>query len=214
MLFRTENLSVGYKKLIPILKDISMEMDKGQMLALIGANGSGKTTFVRTIAGLLEHLDGDFQLGRDTRLSIVPQMKSIKMEFPMTLFKALELSQKSSSPFFRKWEPDSREREILRKTGLSEILDLLIRECSGGQLQKFLIARSLLSPANLLFLDEPMDALDQDSQAEIMELFQEMKTEEKRGFFVITHNLSSGWMSHFDSIYRIEGQNLAKVESS
>lgn len=185
-------------------------MEPGQLLALVGANGSGKSTLIRTVSGLLAPLSGKLNLGEDTRISLVPQSKTLKLEFPMTILQALNLSTRQGWFPFQKWTPNHEEEEILDRTGVGEILHLLLRECSGGQLQKYLIARSLLSRANLIFLDEPMDALDSTSQVRIWELIEEFAVKRKIGFFVITHNLSEIHLNRYDGIFEIQGKSIIR----
>lgn len=185
-------------------------MDTGDLIALVGANGSGKTTLVRTIAGLLKPLSGVVRIDPDTRISLVPQSKSLRIEFPMTLYQALANSKNFGINPFKKWIPNSEEEDILERTGVTGILNLLLRECSGGQLQKFLIARSLLSDANLIFLDEPLDALDETSQEDIMKLLIEYSVAKEKGFFIITHHLSKQWLGQYTQVLAIKEKGLTE----
>ncbi|MCC5815074.1 MAG: ATP-binding cassette domain-containing protein [Leptospira sp.] len=210
MLFSTKNLTIGYRKTTPVLRDINVHLEKGQRIALLGANGSGKSTLVKTISGLLPPLSGHIHLDPKMKISLVPQMKNLKLEFPMSIYDSLVLSQSSHLPFWKKWKPNQLDQEILDRTGVKEIQNLLLRECSGGQLQKFLIARSLLSGANLLFLDEPMDALDSSSQQNILDLFLDIQKEKVLGLFMITHNISKNWLGYFHRVYRIVGESIVE----
>ncbi|WCL48356.1 metal ABC transporter ATP-binding protein [Leptospira sp. GIMC2001] len=210
MLFTTKDLSVGYRADQVILRHVDIAMLEGQIVALVGANGSGKTSLVRTITGLLKPLSGSYEFAEAVSNSLVPQAKSLKLEFPLTIRDALAMSQSiSRSPFFR-WTPTSNELELMEKIGILEIQDLLLRECSGGQLQKYLIARSLLSGAKLVFLDEPMDALDEKSQKDIFDVLKE-KASDGVGFFIITHNLSQKWLNHFDQVLKIQDKDVIKL---
>jgi ABC-type Mn2+/Zn2+ transport system ATPase subunit len=210
MLFSTEYLSIGYRKSSPILQDIHVHLKQGERIALLGANGSGKSTLVKTISGLLSPLSGKIHLDPKRKISLVPQMKNLKLEFPMSIYDSLVLSQSSHLPFWKKWKPNQMDQEILERTGVSNIQELLLRECSGGQLQKFLIARSLLSGANLLFLDEPMDALDSSSQQGILDLFLDLQKKKVLGLFMITHNISKNWLGYFHRVYKIQGDSIVE----
>jgi ABC-type Mn2+/Zn2+ transport system ATPase subunit len=211
--FYTDHLSIGYRRDYVILEDISIQINSGSLCALIGANGSGKSTFVKTIAGLIKPLSGKFYRAVGIRMSMVPQAKKIKIEYPLTVKKVLSLDMEASGFFFSRKEFEPNEMEILEKIGIDTILNYLIKECSGGQLQKVLLARSLLSGANLIFLDEPLDALDHQSQNNIFELIKEQSKQLDKTFFVITHNVHDSWMSNFDRFLVVEGKKISEVHN-
>ncbi len=207
-LILTSDLAVGYRKECPLIQGLNLCIQTASMIALLGPNGSGKTTLIRTLTGLIPPLDGKVFRNSSVRFSLVPQMKTIRLEFPMTVYDSLNLSLGRGGAILRRWNPDSEEAEILERTGTNRFLNLLLRECSGGQLQRFLIARALLSKSNLVFLDEPIDALDSDSQIEILHLLKDMQERRRMSFFLITHNLVAVWRSALDEILRIEDRSL------
>lgn len=205
LLLKTDNLYVGYKVNYPLIKNLNIQILEGESIVLQGSNGSGKTTLIKTLCGLHMPLKGKVQKSYNCTVSQVPQMKNIALEFPMTIKDALFLYRNS---FWTKKTLTPEEEYILEKTKVKEYWNLLLRECSGGQLQRFLIARSLLSGANLIFLDEPLDALDPEGQESIFHLFQEWKDKKKISIFLITHNLDEEWKSWFQKSYWIRSGEL------
>lgn len=149
--FQTKNLCIGFDSRYPILNEIEITLNKGDFACLLGSNGSGKSTFVRTISGIIPKCCGDFILAPDIKISMVPQFKKMQFQYPLTVKEVLLLTEKFT--IFPKKNFTNEQSILLEKMGIEPILNLLVRECSGGQLQKVLIARSLLSDANLIFLD-------------------------------------------------------------
>lgn len=209
--FYTKDLTIGYRKSFSILENINLEVPKGTICALIGSNGSGKSTFVKTIAGLVKQLNGTYHHAKNSSISMVPQVKKIRIDYPITVQKMLTLPEEAGKWIFRKVGFLEAGIEVLKETDVYPILNLMIRECSGGQLQKVLIARSLLSNANLIFLDEPMDALDRKSQERIFELLKRQSIEFQKTFFVITHNTHDSWMSNFDVFYKVKDKTIVRI---
>ena len=130
------------------------------------------------------------------------------MEYPITVEKVLKLPQESKGLFFRKVKFSPQEEELLQEIGIQPILKQLLGECSGGQLQKVLIARSLLCQPDLIFLDEPMDALDAASRETILKLLQKNMQERKTSLFIITHNLAKDWLANFNHIFQIQDDTI------
>lgn len=202
---RTENLCVGYTKDSPILNDINLTINEGDMCTLSGSNGSGKSTFIKTISGLIKKCCGEYILAENTRISHVPQFKKLQYHYPLKVKDMLLLSPSWS---FKKKSLTEENRILLEKLNILRIENQLIRECSGGQLQKVLIARSLLADANLVFLDEPLDALDSDSKRTITSLLREEALKKHRTFFIITHNEEKSWLVEFNRRFYIEGMKI------
>jgi len=212
IIFSAKKLFIGYSANGPVLKNIDLEIYKGQYCALLGSNGSGKTTFIRSIAGLMPSISGSLQIGENTSISMVPQFKKMKLEYPLTVREVIFLSGKFDFLFRKKSPITDKQLTILKEIGVYHLLNKLIRECSGGELQKILIARSLLSGAELIFLDEPMDALDNDSRIQISHLLLKYSKENKTTFFIITHNIEKTFIDDFDRVFQIKDRILKEVK--
>lgn len=204
-------LSVGYKKTQPILHNVNLALYEGEIAALIGANGSGKSTLIRTWVRLIPKLSGEIYIRKDVKLSLVPQFKNINFSFPLKVRDVI-LQPRNAKFFFRKQQFSHSEFEILEILEITKILDHLISECSGGQLQKVLISRSLFSEASLIFLDEPLDALDAKSTQTALSLLKQESKLNNKTFFVITHNLDSEFISKFHKIYKIKENTILSVQ--
>jgi|JI10StandDraft_1071094.scaffolds.fasta_scaffold01402_25 ABC-type Mn2+/Zn2+ transport system ATPase subunit len=208
--FQTKNLCIGFDSRYPILNEIEITLNKGDFACLLGSNGSGKSTFVRTISGIIPKCCGDFILAPDIKISMVPQFKKMQFQYPLTVKEVLLLTEKFT--IFPKKNFTNEQSILLEKMGIEPILNLLVRECSGGQLQKVLIARSLLSDANLIFLDEPLDALDSDSKNIVTEILKKETKEKNKTAFIITHHIEKNWLSEFNRKFSVEGIHIKELK--
>lgn len=208
--FQTKNLCIGFDSRYPILNEIEITLNKGDFACLLGSNGSGKSTFVRTISGIIPKCCGDFILAPDIKISMVPQFKKMQFQYPLTVKEVLLLTEKFT--IFPKKNFTNEQSILLEKMGIEPILNLLVRECSGGQLQKVLIARSLLSDANLIFLDEPLDALDSDSKNIVTEILKKETKEKNKTAFIITHHIEKNWLSEFNRKFSVEGIHIKEIK--
>jgi ABC-type Mn2+/Zn2+ transport system ATPase subunit len=204
-IFTTKDLSVGYRQDAPILTGVNLNIGYGEICALLGPNGSGKSTFIKTIADLLEPLSGNYILSKGTNISMVPQAKKFNLNYPLTVTDMLSLPKQAQKFFCHKSTFSEWQKELLEKIGILGFEKNLLRECSGGQLQKVLIARSLLSGADLIFMDEPMDTLDRDSQETIFSILKDYVSPKNKTLFIITHNSFSDWLSNFHRSFQING---------
>jgi zinc transport system ATP-binding protein len=202
-IFQTKELTIGYNTQDPILSGMNFSVKEGEIVAMTGPNGAGKSTFLKTLCRFMKPISGriDYHQSKQ-QFSMVPQFKNLQMNYPLNVEEVLRLPGEAKK-LFGKYKFSAKDEEIMEKTGVNSFRKNLIRECSGGQIQKVLICRSLISGANLMILDEPLDALDANSQKEMFQLFQE-KTKERVSFFIITHNITEGWLSNFHKILKIE----------
>ncbi|MCB1141828.1 MAG: ATP-binding cassette domain-containing protein [Leptospiraceae bacterium] len=209
-LFFTKDLTVGYTKNYPILKNININFSPGTISAIIGANGTGKTTFMKTLSGLLKPLSGKLIRNPDLRMTLVPQLKRINMGYPITVEKVLKMPEEANGFFpFYKFTKD--QLEILEKLEILKYRDSLLRECSGGQIQKVLIARSLISNSNLILLDEPLDALDKKTRNMIFSMFINKINEQNASILIITHHLNHDWSDQFSRVLKTNEGRLEEV---
>lgn len=207
--FQTKNLCIGFDSRFPILNQIDLTLNQGDFACLLGSNGSGKSTFVRTISGIIPKCCGDYTLGKDVKISMVPQFKKMQFQYPLTVKEVLFLSEKFT--FFPKSKFTEEQSQLIEEMGISPILNLLVRECSGGQLQKLLIARSLISEANLIFLDEPMDALDSKSKEIVTKILKSQIKTKNKTIFIITHHIEKNWLSEFNRKFMVEGTLIKEI---
>ncbi|MDF3819396.1 ATP-binding cassette domain-containing protein [Leptospira sp. 96542] len=208
---KTENLSVGYRKNFPVITDVSFSILPSKSYALVGGNGSGKTTLFRTLTALLQPLGGSIQVAKSISTSYVPQAKKMSLNFPLSVEEVLYMPQNIGLSFLPKKRYSEKDAELFEKTGIKDILKKQISQCSGGQLQRVLILRSLLTNANLIFLDEPMDSLDHKSRDLFQDVLFDYLKQGERSLFFITHSLEHDWKTGFDEIFEIDDGKFYKI---
>ncbi|MEX0569575.1 MAG: metal ABC transporter ATP-binding protein, partial [Candidatus Njordarchaeota archaeon] len=182
VLIHVRNLSAGYNK-IPVIENVSFELFQSQIFVIMGPNGAGKSTLLRSILGLVKILSGSISvLGYDIKNNIkkirkfigyVPQREHVSFNIPIkTKDVVLSGITLRKSPLYLPTKNDIKlVREVLEHVGLSkDTWFKQFNELSGGQQQKALIARALVSKPRILLLDEPFSAVDIKSLREIMEL--------------------------------------------
>ncbi len=168
-----------------ILKDIKFEVEKGDFIAIVGPNGSGKTTLLRLIAKVLRPTGGVIYLdGRDLKEISVYELARIvgvvPQEYNLDLgFKAEEIVLMGRFPYLRRFQfGDLRDLEIayesMKMVRCEDLIGKVVRNLSGGEKQKVMIARALAQRPRLLLLDEPVSHLDINHQIEIMNLLKSL----------------------------------------
>ena len=156
MIFTTENLVIGYGE--PLSKPLSLSMEYGQKIALVGANGIGKTTLLRSILGLIPALSGQVELGNNLQIGYFEQEAA-----PDNTTTCIEEIWKEF-PAFSQFEV----RVALAKCGLTtKHIESQVRVLSGGEQAKVRLCKLLNRETNVLLLDEPTNHLDQDAKEEL-----------------------------------------------
>jgi zinc transport system ATP-binding protein len=164
----------------PVLQHVNLEVDEGEIVALLGANGSGKSTLVRAAVGLVPLDEGRVELfgtplakfRTRRRLGYVPQHTRAAAGVPATVQEVVMSGRLSHRPFAglaRTADHDAVVGAVAR-VGLVDRLRSPLAELSGGQQQRVLIARALAGDADLLVMDEPTSGVDHDSQESLAEL--------------------------------------------
>ncbi len=191
----------------PVLKDISLSVEKGEVISVIGPSGSGKSTLLRC-ATMLEHADNGDILYEDkavcrrgdkaAQYSSKKELASVKEMFGLVfqnfnLFPHYSvLKNITDAPVcVQKRKKDEAKKEalaLLEKMGLSDKADAYPYQLSGGQQQRVSIARALASKPDILFFDEPTSALDPELTGEILEVIKELAAE-KMTMVIVTHEM-------------------------
>ncbi|MGL5151151.1 MAG: metal ABC transporter ATP-binding protein [Clostridium sp.] len=185
-MIKITNLKFSYNKKAPLqLDNVSLTIDKGMYISIIGENGSCKTTLVKLILGLLQPNSGTIN-NSFSRLSYVPQkLDSFNSQFPITIREILKTHGKAIGV-----NKDDDILSTLDNVNLSSYKDNLIGSLSGGQQQRVYIARALIGNPDLIILDEPSTALDTKSQQEIYSLLSKLNTKKHKTILSIEHNIS------------------------
>jgi zinc/manganese transport system ATP-binding protein len=167
------NVTLGYDR-HPAVHHLDGEVASGALLAVIGPNGAGKSTLLRGLAGILKPLAGSIHLGGlDIKdIAYLPQTADIDRSFPISVFDFVGSGLWRSIGFFGGIGKAAREKILaaLAAVGLNGFENRSIGTLSGGQMQRMLFARVLLQNARLIVLDEPFNAIDAKTTADLLAL--------------------------------------------
>ena len=187
-LIRFQDADLGYGR-TAVLKNVSLGISSGEAVGLVGPNGAGKTTFLRAVLGLLRPLKGAVRSDRNRRFAYVPQADGMDLFWPVTVRGAVELAVRSRRPFGRMTAGErAAVQSAMEKTGVSAIGDLLLREASGGQRQRTILAQALSQEPDVLLLDEPTRGLDVVAERDLLALIEGLKSKTLT-ILLVTHSL-------------------------
>lgn len=164
-LLKCDNVSLAYDG-ITVVRKLSFEVNKTDYLCIVGENGSGKSTIIKALLGLMPIESGSISFGdglKQNEIGYLPQRSAIQKDFPAKVSEVvLSGCLNSSSPlsFFYTKEQKKKAEESMAKLAITDIKNTSFRELSGGQQQRVLLARALCATKSLLLLDEPMTGLD------------------------------------------------------
>lgn len=193
---RLEDVWVSYGD-IPALEGVSLAVDDGDFLGIIGPNGGGKTTLLKVILGLTRPSRGTVTvLGKPplesrTRLGYVAQKALFDRDFPLSVGEVVLMGRYSQVGLFRGYSAEDRRiaREALATVHMVEYEKRQIGQLSGGQQQRVFIARALATNPKLILLDEPMESIDPAMQAEFYELLQQLR--QRMAIILVSHDISA-----------------------
>lgn len=164
-----------------LLRGIDIELQRGQLLTLVGPNGSGKSTLVRILCGAGRADSGKILRKPGLRTAYVPQHFQVDENIPLTVLRFLRLQLMA--------QVDAQIESVVAATGIATLLERPLQALSGGEARRVLLARALLRNPDLLFLDEPAAGLDVNSQAEVYELIQTVRSRWNCGILIVSHDL-------------------------
>src|SRR3954471_2566643 len=192
-LLSTDALVVGHDG-TPILPALSMTIAAGELWAVIGSNGSGKSTFVRTALGLVPPVGGRVERRADLRLAYVPQQAALDVIFPISVldFVLMGLQGPHNVTLIAHGANVARAAAALEEAGAAALQRRQLRDLSGGQRQRVLIARALATDADLVFLDEPTTALDATAEHEVLALIERLRAKRGAAIVMVTHLVEDG----------------------
>lgn len=191
-----ENLSAAYGEKV-VLHDVSLTLYDLDFLGIIGPNGGGKTTLLKVILGLVPAAAGTvrfFDDGRETpslKIGYLPQMNQIDKKFPISVREVVASGLMSEKPLLRRFTAEQNQRidEVLSLMGLDGLPGRNIGDLSGGQLQRVLLGRSIVSRPQVLILDEPGSYIDKRFESHFNELLQEINKE--TAVILVSHDIGT-----------------------
>ena len=202
MILELKNIFKDYqqdKLVVPVLKDVNLQVEEGEYVAIMGPSGSGKTTLMNIIGFLDVPTSGTYLLaGQNVAGKRDRALAKIRNSSIGFVFQSFNLLPRQSAldnvalPLLyggvRAGERKKRSEEALEKVGLKERMKFLPTQLSGGQKQRVAIARAIVTKPKLLLADEPTGALDSASGKQVMELFRQLNEEDGMTIIMITHD--------------------------
>ncbi|WMM25259.1 ABC transporter ATP-binding protein [Tissierella sp. MB52-C2] len=193
-------VELGKENEVHILKNVNLDIEKGEFLSVMGPSGSGKSTLLYNVSGMDKITSGSVKF-KDREIGELKEEKLAKIRLDhmgfifqdINLLKNLSVIDNIMFPALVSKDADKnavsqKAKQLLKMTGIEKLADNNINQASGGQLQRVGICRSLIKDPDILFGDEPTGALDSKSAAEIMAIFAEIN---KKGvtIMLVTHDV-------------------------
>ena len=178
-LIEAKNLSVKMDNKL-ILQPFDFTIDAGEIVTIVGPNGAGKTSFLRALIGAVPLASGQLVTRPGLRIGYVPQKLHIDAGLPLTAERFLNLPQKAEKKLLQ---------DTLEFTGISGLLQAQMRDLSGGELQRVLLARALLQNPHILVLDEATRGLDHLAAAAFYQQIERARSERGCAVLMVSHEL-------------------------
>jgi len=200
-IIRFDHASFGFPGVIA-LKDISLSINAGEFVGVIGPNGSGKTTLCRAVLGLMAPVEGhlhifdcacdELRCHHRAKIGYLPQKGVVDRNFPVTVLETVMMGRYGALGLFKR--PGQKDQEIaiesLAHVGMETHKDTALGHLSGGQQQRVFIARALAQQPKVLLLDEPTTGLDITAQHNVIELVEHLHDELGLTVLLITHDIN------------------------
>jgi zinc transport system ATP-binding protein len=187
------NVSAGYGEEI-VLRDINFAVNAFDFIGIIGPNGGGKTTLVKIILGLLKPLKGEIRWQSNPNLPHVgylPQSTLNDKQFPVSVKEVVLSGLMSSKGFIKQYRKQDKEKvsEILDLMGISHLAHKNVGDLSGGQMQRVLLGRAIVSEPQLLILDEPNTFVDNRFEHDLYELLRKLNN--RMAILMVSHDVGT-----------------------
>lgn len=189
------NLSVCYDNLVA-LEHVDLDIYDNDFIGIIGPNGGGKSTLVKAILGIVPH-GGTIKYSPSIcrhgkpHIGYLPQTSNFDKSFPISVGEVILSGLQAERGIFRRYTKQDRARvtELLEMVGLVELTNRAIGELSGGQLQRVMLCRALISEPKILILDEPANFVDNRFENELYSLLQQLSS--KMAILMVSHDIGT-----------------------
>lgn len=221
-IIKTENLSKSFKRgsnTLFAVKNVNFTLEEGDFVNIIGRSGSGKSTFLNLLSGLLKPTEGKiFAKGKDLSDFSDREISKYRNEVigfvPQSLgtLPNLNVLENVSLPYYLFKRDDSAYEKaamLLDEMGILHLKDDFPKNLSGGELKRVLIARSMINSPELLILDEPTSDLDKNTTMEIMDLLKKINSK-GTALIIVTHELDI--LKYGNTLCQMEDGSLIKKE--
>jgi zinc transport system ATP-binding protein len=194
-IIKLENISAAYDGRI-VLKDVNLTVAADDYLGIIGPNGGGKTTLIKIILGLKKPASGKVRFYHDGKevknitMGYLPQYSKIDKDFPISVYEVVLSGLASQKKIFHPYSRAQIQQvdKTLEEMQLEELKKRPINALSGGQLQRVLLARALVSRPDVIVLDEPNTYIDKNFQAQMYEMLGRIN--EQRAIIIVSHDIT------------------------
>lgn len=189
------NVTVRYDDYVAI-DSANLEIFADDFICIIGPNGGGKTTLIKAILGTLPH-SGEVILsptlfnGNKRLIGYLPQQSTFDRSFPISILEVVMSGLQSERGFTAKYSRADREKamQLLEKVGLKSVAERQIGEVSGGQMQRALLCRAVISEPKLLILDEPTNFIDKQFESELYNILQQLN--QRMAIVMVSHEVNN-----------------------
>lgn len=212
ILIKCENVALAYDGK-EVASDINFEVNKNDYLCVVGENGSGKSSLIKAILGLIKPTRGSIIFGeglKQNEIGYLPQQTAIQKDFPASVSEVVLSgclnSSKPFNPFYTK-EQKKTAAENMERLQITDIKDKCYRELSGGQQQRVLLARALCATKSVLLLDEPVTGLDPVVTNEFYRLINQINVDTNITVIMVSHDIKSA-IEHSTHILHLQHEQL------
>ena len=210
-----EAASLSHTFEYPLFSHISLSIDAGQTVAIIGESGSGKSTLLHILSSLLQPNEGSVTLlekdiyALKSRELVKLRRDDLGLIFQSHyLFKGFSAHENLEVSSILANEPI--EEALVSRLGLDDVINMKVTQLSGGQQQRISIARVLTKKPRVIFADEPTGNLDNKTSLEVMKIFEEYVLAQQAALVLVTHN--EEFAHRCNHVYRLENKTLTKIK--
>ena len=178
------------------IEDVSLDIFEDDFLGVIGPNGGGKTTLIKAILGAVPHsgkieIDSSLKHGNHFKIGYMPQVSQFDMRFPISIEEVVLSGLQTERGFFGRYTSKDKTtaRQLLDRMGIADLAKRPIGEVSGGQMQRALLCRAIISEPKLLILDEPTNFVDNRFEHEFYAMVQQLS--EQMAIVIVSHDLGT-----------------------
>ena len=211
MIFECKDVTLGYENKV-VAKNLNFKIDQGDYLCVVGENGTGKSTLIKTLLGLIKPLNGEVianvQGKNHKGVGYLPQQTQAQKDFPASVWEVVlsgVLNNDHRCPFYNKKDKAEAEKNM-EKLNILDLKKRCYRELSGGQQQRGLLARALCATDSVLILDEPVTGLDPAASMEFYETIKDLNKKENVTIIMVSHDIKNA-LNYATHILHLEQEN-------
>ena len=211
MIFECKDVTLGYENKV-VAKNLNFKIDQGDYLCVVGENGTGKSTLIKTLLGLIKPLNGEVianvQGKNHKGVGYLPQQTQAQKDFPASVWEVVLSGVQNNDhrcPFYNKKDKAEAEKNM-EKLNILDLKKRCYRELSGGQQQRVLLARALCATDSVLILDEPVTGLDPAASMELYETIKDLNKKENVTIIMVSHDIKNA-LNYATHILHLEQEN-------